>query len=66
MLSHLCEVAWGEKTPSKSTFWAAKPRKISQKEEGEGAEEVKGGGRHSLISSGRCRIVGGIGRSEDM
>jgi hypothetical protein len=49
-----------EKTPSKSNFWAAKPTKKSQKEEGEGAEEVNNeGGRHSLLSSGRCRIMGG-------
>ena len=59
MFWYLCEVARCEKTPPKSTFWAAKPTKKSQKEEGEGAEEVNGGGRHSLLPSGRCKIVGG-------
>jgi hypothetical protein len=59
MLDYLCEVARGEKTTFKSAFWAAKPKKKRQKEEGEGAEEVNGGGRHSLLPSERCRIVSG-------
>jgi len=31
MLKYLCEVARGEKTTSKSTFWAAKPKKKAKK-----------------------------------
>jgi hypothetical protein len=59
MLGYLYKVARCEKTPSKSTFWAVKPTKKNKNEEEEGAEEVNGGGRHSLLSSGRCRTVGG-------
>ena len=31
MLWYLCEVVRCEKTPSKSTFWAAKPKKKAKK-----------------------------------
>jgi hypothetical protein len=31
MLKYLCEVARGEKTTSKSTFWAAKPKTKDKK-----------------------------------
>jgi hypothetical protein len=58
MLGYLSKVARCKKMPSKSTFWAAKPVKKRQKEKGEGADAVNGGGRHSLFPSGRCRIVG--------
>ncbi len=58
MFGYLSEVAKGEKTSSKSTFWASKPTKYRQKQKGEGSEEVYGGGRHSLLPSRRCRIVG--------
>jgi len=40
MYSYLCEVAKCPKTAPKSTFWAANHPKKSQKEEGEGGEEV--------------------------
>jgi hypothetical protein len=59
MYSYLCEVAKCPKTAPKSTFWAANHPKKSPKEEGEGGEEVNGESGHSLLPSGRCKIVGG-------
>ncbi len=49
----------GRKDDVQVHLLGCKALKKRQKKEGEGAEEVNGGGRHSLLPSGRCRIVGG-------